>query len=626
MNRTLRRILFPRYMLWFGLALVAAVAVVESYAVFTVTTKLENALSSANAPSGGFRFGGLVAMFILAAPATMWMVMNKALADSKGWAHFVRHLPTSETMIYRAKIRFDLAITLLPVFLTSAIMFAGGVFGGVGTEVLQSAWHVFAGYLLGYGIFHAFQYRVPRFQGKAAVAIVLGLLPLVLAVIFKSLIFSSVVGVVGIAMVSAIWKREPKAFEETIPTGVATLTFDSDPQAESAPLKQGDEDGKKVMGRWLRRHTLTKASFMLLAYIIVEPVFFGQSWNYSGFAGYDALLLFFAGTLALSSALVQLKLQHLPLSKNRVYPYLVLPPLIALLIGVFLAQIVNYYQLDAFQFQREKAPIRFAFDSSVVADESRQQVVVPPQMLSIVPGNEVGDQLGIPLLYQGGPTLINPYGIGEYKDEMFDPARLASQLERAVNDFYGSSPSAEWIRETFINEYKNSTYFDQREFKEWQIKFAEERSGQFQTQSEYWRSHLVSAMPARILGWVISWALVMILVFNMRYEWLRRKAQIWQRILWVTAGLSIFLVYLFGGSLLYGTVQADGFQERLRMLPVDGVNKLLPDQTILAWVVVAMVTVALYYGVRFFYRSDQFAGFQAKSAKNPLAYKMWSDL
>lgn len=631
MHHAIRKVLFPRGLMWFGMGMVLIMSLVTTFAVMYAGSKVNGVLEAMKRPDSEFRFSELVIMFILSSPVAMWALMKQTLAEGKGWAAFVRYLPVSEATIYRAKIRFDLSITLLPVLICSLAFLVGAWIADLMADILPLVWHVISGYLAGYSIFHFFQHRVPYFKRKALAALVLGLAPLIVAIVFKSLLVSTVIGGGGAMLLLYQWARAPRTWEDTFPPNVvppppvaypsrsATIAGGAKPAAATA-------DGRRVLNRWLFAHLQSKSTYALLAFILLSQIFFGRNWDYSGYSSSQGMVLFFLAVITMSTSFVCIKIQHLPLSKERLYPFVALPALFIMLAGLMAGQLTNYMQVNPFHLDQVKAPIRFTFDRSLTEGRSRQQIIVPPQMLEVVSGDQVGEHGGVPLLWTSGPTLVNPYAAGEYDSGEVNIPLVTEQLHRALLAYYGSAPSAQWLRQNFTTEHKTTSYFKSADFEKWQLGFAAENDGKFQSQQDFWKNHMLQVLPGRVLAWVLLWAVTVVFAFTMRFEHLSRGKQILQRTVWGIAAMGFTLSFIIGEIVLYGFVQPDGFSQRLAMAPVEWLRSMLPSNQLLAWLVVCLCTVAIYYLVRTIFRPNQFSGLQARARGNELAFRNWAKI
>ncbi len=613
MKRVVRKLIFPRGTLIFGYALVTFVCLSQVFAL-TVFRKINQAAATARGGWSNYDTSAYEALFLLIAPVSIWAVTKAHMGKGNGWANFLRHLPVSEQFIYRSKIKADMAVTIIPMLLASAFFLVSALVTDTFDQTPMIVWKVLSGYVAGFALFTYFHFHVKQSAFKPFLAVLSGLTPLALAFLFPYPMTYAIASVVGIGLLGYLWNQTP----------AQPVLACSDGGSEFADEKVDELlHGRQILRRWFSSHFWATGGIVLVLAAMIGPILGGYSWDYEGIfhpLSMEAMFVLFA---AMGLSITCLKIQHLPVPKRRLFPIIALPMLAAMLTGALIKEGMNYHQIDFFP-TRFEAPIQFTAGKAVEGEGTVFQVTVPPQLLRISsdPGERSHD--GYPLLWKGGPALYNPYFAGEYKLlERRDLLRISEQLHRALQDYYGSAPSLEWLRAEFCNFESKKQYFRARDFEKWQAKFAAGEVDHYQTQTDFWHQQTLYLMPAKILQWVLWWGVALLFAFTIRFEHWSHRKQIFQRLTWAALAIGIFLWELVGPMLLYGTVQQDAYAKRLAMAPIQSLRAWLPENMALAWISVALVGVVIYWLALKIFRPDQWTGFESKYKQGGQAFEKW---
>ncbi len=613
MKRVVRKLIFPRGTLPFGYALVAFVCVSQVFAL-SVFGKINSALAGSSRSIGRPDTSNLEALFLLVAPISIWAVAKNHLGKGNGWANFLRHLPVSERFIYRSKIKADLAVTVVPTMLAAAFFLFSAIINDTLDQTPMVVWKVLSGYIAGFSLFTYFHFHIKPSKAKPFIAVLVGLAPLTLAFAVPTSNTFAMNSALGLGLLAFLWNHAP----------VHPILEDENNSVASKPDVDGILNGPKVFRRWFNSHLWATGGIILILLLAASPIIRGHSWNYSGVSVQVSMEAMFVVFAAMGSSLACLKVMHLPVPKSRVYPVIALPVLIAMLIGGFVKEGMNYAQKEIFFTQRLEVPIQFTAGKSVEGEGTKFQITVPPQMLAMTGPSVEPTHNGYRVGLFSGKRLFNPYFAGEYDlEERRDLMLISEQLHRALEDYYGTAPSLEWLREEFCQFQSDRQYFHITDFNKWQEGFAAKQAGTYQTQPDYWREQTLYLMPAKMLNWVLWWGIALAFAFTMRFEHWSRGKQILQRTVWGLSALGIFFWQLLGSYILHGSTQEDAYAKRLTMIPFQQLRGLLPENMALAWISVTLVGVAVYFlGLKMF-RPNQWAGFEEKYSKGGEAFHKW---
>lgn len=643
MSSALNRVLLPPRTFLRGCAVAAALAFMQAGVLFGVTNVMAGMLSPGEAVNSNQALllgkGFLIAMVMPGAIAA-WILMLQSENFGAGVRSFLSQLPASRLQLHRARLRTDLSMVLMPIGLSLVIFLIAAAARGVAQEVGALSLHLISGLLLGVALFELPILKPYAGSFKKFAWFSIALIPTIALLYLASFALTAVAAILALALLFRSWNHLPQ------PTFAAPLGLAEDTATGKARVVH---PGRKTLRKWILRHTLFQWKFMLMApFMIIYPFVGSLNIDYS--RDHQTFMVFyFLGIMTYMVAMVTKKLEFLPISKKQIMPYVLLPLLPMLTLGVVLAECANMGWIPGLEHEEEpfvapisdhwfslRSPIQVTQDTSFVSDGRVLRLVVPPQLLEVSFSSttpsliaEAGFDFSppaMPLLWPGGPSLYSPFDIPEWGHEL-DPTVLTIQLERALTAFYGISPSAAVLQERFIED-RGAKDFDFREFDfdKWQYEWAARLGGTFQTQNDYWKEQVVYLMPARAIGWIAGWGLVLCMVFLMRARYISKRRYMLQRgALWV-GGVGFALYVTNFTQFITGTVRTDGFQERLLMLPSQIVRSLLPANQVLAWIAVAVFFGIAYYLVYLTYRNTEWTSTPTMTGFAKRQYTKWQKI
>jgi hypothetical protein len=239
---------------------------------------------------------------------------------------------------------------------------------------------------------------------------------------------------------------------------------------------------------------------------------------------------------------------------------------------------------------------------------------VPAQLLEVTSANDFVAIDGFPgelfsatvLPIPGtGYGFYSPFDVPEYESGQANPVTISFQLERALTALYGASLPVKELQERFFSTYKNTCYFKAEEFEEWQAVWASSHQEKFTSQENYWQGQVIHLMPARAIGWIAGFGMVLVLAFSLRMRFTSRKSAL-MRIgaIWIPGGGLLFLLTNPFNS-FSGLILTDGFNSRSSMLPSQLVRSILPDNLPLAWLsVVAFFCLTTFLVYRIYFHTE----------------------
>jgi hypothetical protein len=633
MNRALNHILLPPRLLGLSCLVTLLLTGIQAVTLLGVT----DSIASLVAPTGATEPNGMVAIgrallvtIPLSGALCGWIVIAQSPVFGSDNLRFLGQLPVSPGRLHHARLRADLTFVFAPLLLSIAVLLSAAALRGVAARALPVAAELLAGLLLGGGIFGL----VPRPSATSSLRkvgmLILSVMPVGILLVVDATLLTTLAAATALVLLYFRWQREPQ------PSFVApTRLHDSGAVTEAAKV----DTGRKLLRGWILRHTLFQWQILVMAaFVILFPArnlgVVGHSGSSSSF---QPVVLYFLAAMALPAAMVNRKLQMLPLSPRRVFPYIVLPLFGCLALGVTVVESIKVSGLAAPKHAEaeRQLPIRFEFDGSLVGDGSVRRLVVPPQLLEFsASGTEVelpgprGSVIiapVVPLLWRGGPGLFNPYEVPESRlEEAPDTTVLCYQLERALTAFFGSSLDAAEIEARFVkHSLEGEPRFNGRAFEEWERSWAVEHTGSYQEQEDYWREQLVYLMPARIIGWIAGWGVALWLVFLLLGRYVSRtRYYLRQAVLWTAIG-ALFAGTIGGPVFLDGRVFSAGFVERGNMFATQAVRALLPEDMILGWLGVGVFFALVYYLVYRTYLHAEWCSMPTQTGLAKRNYEKW---
>jgi hypothetical protein len=643
MSRALNLIWLPPRTLRKGCAIAGLLALMQAGVLFGITNVMPSLLS----PDEGVQPEQLqllgkwfLAAMIMPGAIAAWILMLQSENFGSGIRFFLGQLPVSNAQLHHARLRTDLLTILLPVSLTLAIFLVAGATRGLASEIGVLSVHLLVGLLLAIALF-----ELPLLKKNVATFKKIGWFSIVLLPAFgllyvSSLAVTAIAATVALFLLLRSWNHIPS------PTFFAPLGLTE----ERDTVKQNAvRPGRKTLRKWILRHTLFQWKFLFMApFMVLYPFMGALDIDYSR-DNQTYIVFYFLGILTYSVAMVTKKLDFLPVSRKEILPYLMLPLLPMLSLGVVLAECANMGWIPGLEPLEERvidpnpdhwfslqSPIQVTQDYSFVSEKSALRLIVPPQLLEVSSSGATPSLLtetgvdfsppALPLLWSGGPSLYSPYDIPEWQEGL-NPAVLTAQLERALTAFYGESPSAAFLQEQFVTDAGTARVdFQEMEFDKWQYRWSRELKGGFQTQNDYWREQVVLLMPARAIGWITGWGFVLCLVFSLRARYISKRIYLLQQSAQWIGGLGFALYVTNITQFLTGAVRTEGFQERKLMLPSQIVRNLLPANQVLAWVAVAIFFGAVYYLVYRTYRNTEWTSTPQLSGFAKRQYMQWQKI
>jgi hypothetical protein len=410
-------------------------------------------------------------------------------------------------------------------------------------------------------------------------------------------------------------------------------------KSRSRPLPQASKSGPAVLWKWIRAHFLFKSSLLGLALYAILPAMLLVGHHPYRDRVYWALFVPLYSGLYFAGVTVTQKLEPLPMSRRRVYRYLAIPSLGLLVAGVFLVELLRLdtiFRLTS--SQKDVALIRYELSEGLPGEEFGKQLLIPPQMLQVVTGEHIPSVRGpndnaynvpsLPLSKFGGPKLYNPYFVPPFEAFEEDAELTSFQLQRALTELYGASPSAEEIRQKFFLERGwNRRTFNNYSFEEWQREWRQSHPGKFQTVVQYWLGQTWRLMPVRALGWVLGWGTLVLICFTFRAAFRSRIQTVLQKGLayGFLAAVTVQEFGMFGRPALW--VETDGFRERSRLFLQETLREYLPGNSLLAWLVVFGAVVVVYQLGYLAYRNTEWPQIgQGRDSKAKDREKEWQDV
>ncbi|NQU47853.1 MAG: hypothetical protein HQ519_04345 [Planctomycetes bacterium] len=555
---------------------------------------------------------GLISTILLLGPISAWASVSGMLSQNKDWVRFVSQLPVTAKQINRLRLRADLLLVFAPLALSMAMFMVAALLRDSALGMAKIELCLLSGVTMGFALFAGGKRLLGGLKKNSILKPIIPLLrlagtvaPLVLAVLLQSVFLSILFLALGGLIIWGLWQSQVDSITvapANLLEAVAVAGFTKIPMDPKASTTFG----KHALNRWLWRHMLfARGAWAIALFVALDVIFDGRGFDFSLPPTNLPMVLFFMTAIIFGASLVTKKVEFLPIPRRRIFPFLVLPTLGVLLVSALASEGLNYLQAP-FKSSADAAlaesdpPIRFGFGTSIANPAgSAQQIIVPPQMLEVKSAGFAADpktqSAGIPWLWSGGPVLFNPYGVPEPDGDNLNVELISQQLHRALFDFYGASPSPESIRAEYFSEFANKSFFKPKEFAAWQHQFAQQRQGQYEDQSLYWKRETVQFLPARLLGWVMVWAIAVIMALTLRLRFVNRRREIIRRTVWTLTAIVIFCSTLFAPLLTWGSGIPRGFGKRLDMMPTHMLRELLPSNFFLAWLTVLILTALLYH-------------------------------